>query len=134
MNIDDIMELLSQTHWACKRSRETVENAVQNSLCFGVFDENGKQVGFGRAVTDYATMFYLSDIVIDRNLQRQGLGKNFVEFIKSAPELENLWGFLGTTKAEGFYSKCGFIKKDDFFMALPKTSVNGIFNVEEKKV
>lgn len=131
MKIDDIMELLSQTHWACNRSRETVEKAIQNSLCFGVFDGNGKQVGFGRAVTDYATMFYLSDIVIDKSLHKQGLGKGFVEFIKSVPELENLWGFLGTTKAEGFYEKCGFSKKDDFFMAMPKTEVNGIFHVSD---
>ena len=76
-------------------------------------------------------MFYLSDIVVDRSLQKQGLGKGFVEFIKSVPELENLWGFLGTTRAEGFYAKCGFKKKEDFFMALPKTNVNGIFNVED---
>ena len=129
MKIDDIMELLSQTHWACKRSRETVERSIENSLCFGMLDENGRQVAFGRTVTDYATMFYVSDVVLDKSLHKKGLGKRFVEFIKAAPELKNLWGFLGTTKASGFYEKCGFEKKDDFFMALPKTNVNGIFNV-----
>ena len=129
MKINDIMELLSQTHWACKRHRETVETSIENSLCFGMFDENGKQVAFGRTVTDYATMFYVSDVVLDKSLHKKGLGKRFVEFIKSAPELKNLWGFLGTTKASGFYEKCGFEKKDDFFMAMPKTNVNDIFNV-----
>ena len=129
MKLDDIMELLSQTHWACNRSRETVEKAIENSLCFGMLDENGKQVAFGRTVTDYATMFYVSDVVLDKSLHKKGLGKKFVEFIKSAPELEYLWGFLGTTKAKGFYEKCGFEKKDDFFMAMPKTNVKGIFNV-----
>ena len=129
MQLDDIMELLAQTHWACNRSRETVEKAIENSLCFGMLDENGKQVAFGRTVTDYATMFYVSDVVLDKSLHKKGLGKKFVEFIKSAPELEYLWGFLGTTKAKGFYEKCGFEKKDDFFMAMPKTNVKGIFNV-----
>jgi len=74
-------------------------------------------------------MFYVSDVVIDKDHQKMGLGSRFVEFIKSAPELKDLWGFLGTTKASGFYSKFGFEKKDDFFMALPKTNVKGIFNV-----
>ena len=130
MQIENIMELLSQTHWACNRSRETVEKSIENSLCFGILDESGKQVGFGRTVTDYATMFYVSDVVVDKNLQKHGLGRRFVEFIKSAPELEYLWGFLGTTKAKGFYEKCGFEKKDDFFMAMPKTEIKGIFKVK----
>lgn len=129
MRIDDIMGLLAQTHWACKRSRETVEKAIENSLCFGIIDEEGKQVAFGRTVTDYATMFYVSDVVIDKDHQKMGLGSRFVKFIKSAPELEDLWGFLGTTKASGFYSRFGFEKKDDFFMAMPKTNKKGIFNV-----
>ena len=129
MQIDDIMQLLSQTHWACNRSRETVEKAIENSLCFGIIDENGKQIAFGRTVTDYATMFYVSDVVIDKDHQKRGLGGKFVNFIKSAPEHKDLWGFLGTTKAWGFYSRFGFEKKDDFFMALPKTNVRGIFNV-----
>lgn len=130
MHLDEIMFLLSQTHWACNRKRDTVETALSNSLCFGIFDEDDRQIGFGRAVTDYATMFYISDVVVDKDHHHTGLGKRLVEFIKTAPELENLWGFLGTTKAAPFYEKCGFSKKDDFFMALPKTNVNGIFNVQ----
>ena len=129
MHIDDIMRLLSQTHWACNRSRETVEKAIENSLCFGIIDENGRQIAFGRTVTDYATMFYVSDVVVDKDMQKHGLGGRFVEFIKSAEELKYLWGFLGTTKAKGFYSRFGFEPKDDFFMAMPKTNVKGIFNV-----
>ena len=128
------MSLLSQTHWACKRGRDTVAKAIENSLCFGIIDEHGKQIAFGRTVTDYATMFYVSDVVIDKDHQKMGLGSRFVEFIKSAPELKDLWGFLGTTKASGFYSKFGFEKKDDFFMALPKTNVKGIFIIINKKI
>ena len=41
MQIDDIMKLLAQTHWACNRSRETVERSIENSLCFGILDRNG---------------------------------------------------------------------------------------------
>lgn len=129
MHIDEIMTLLSQTHWACKRHRDTVEKEIEGSLCFGVFNENDVQVGFGRAVTDYATVFYVSDVVIDKDHQGEGLGGKLISFIKEAPELHNLWGFLGTTKAAPFYEKQGFTKKNDFFMALPKTGVDDIFNV-----
>ena len=74
-------------------------------------------------------MFYVSDVVVDKDHQKHGLGGRFVEFIKSAEELKYLWGFLGTTKAKNFYSKFGFEPKDDFFMAMPKTNIKGIFNV-----
>lgn len=129
MCIADIMELLSQTHWACNRKKATVEKAIKNSLCFGIFDENGKQIAFGRAVTDYATMYYVSDVVVDKWHHHCGLGTVLMNFIKDAPELEKLWGFLGTTKAADFYSGFGFEKKGDFFMAMKKTNVDGIFNV-----
>ena len=35
-------------------------------------DENGKQIAFGRTVTDYATMFYVSDVVVDKDHQKHG--------------------------------------------------------------
>ena len=131
MHLDEIMYLLSQTHWANKRHKETVEKSIEGSLCFGVFDENDVQIGFGRAVTDYATMFYISDVVIDKDHQGLGLGSKLVSFIKSAPELEGLWGFLGTTAAEGFYSKQGFTRSTGFFMTLPKTNQGDIFSVRQ---
>lgn len=131
MHLDEIMYLLSQTHWANKRHRETVIKSIEGSLCFGIFDENDKQIGFGRAVTDYATMFYISDVVIDKDHQGQGLGSKLVSFIKGSEELQGLWGFLGTTAAEGFYSKQGFSRCSDFFMTLPKTNAGDIFNVKK---
>ena len=129
MHTDEIMQLLAQTHWACKRHRDTVERAIANSLCFGIFDSNDRQVGFARTLTDYATACYVSDLVVDREHHGRGLGKMLVEGILSAEELTDLWGFLGTTRAAEFYEKFGFEKKQDFFMALPKTGVNDIFNV-----
>lgn len=129
MQLWRIYELLRNTHWACDRKQETIEKAFSNSLCFGVFDGHGRQVGCARCVTDYATMFYVSDLVISKECQDIGLGKMLVEAILSAPELKNLWGFLGTTKAKDFYGKLGFIENRDFFMSLPKTGVDGIFHV-----
>lgn len=132
MQLWRIYELLKNTHWACDRKQETIKLAFSNSLCFGVFDSNGRQVGCARAVTDYATMFYVSDLVITKEFQDIGLGKMLVEAILSAPELKNLWGFLGTTKAKDFYSKFGFEESTGFFMALPKTNTDGIFHVSDK--
>ena len=109
-----------EVNFKFKKGREHMhlDESIEGSLCFGVFDEDDVQIGFGRAVTDYATMFYISDVVIDKDHQGLGLGSRLVSFIKSAEELKGLWGFLGTTAAEGFYSKQGFTRSNGFFMTL----------------
>ena len=48
MDIDFVQDYLScQSYWALGRSRQVVEKSIQNSLCFGVFDDE-QQVGFAR--------------------------------------------------------------------------------------
>jgi N-acetylglutamate synthase-like GNAT family acetyltransferase len=77
INIDEIMNLLKQTYWADKRSQEQVEKSIHNSQCYGVYleDEN-ILAGFARVITDFATTYYLCDVIIDPKYQNNGLGVN----------------------------------------------------------
>ena len=70
------------TYWADKRSPETVEKSVRNASCYGIFlDDVNKLVGFARVISDYATTFYLADVIIDSEYQRQGLGTALVSYV-----------------------------------------------------
>lgn len=62
MDIDAIHKIISESYWAEGIPKETLEKAIKNSLCFGVFDNKSKQVGFARMVTDSATYAYLADV------------------------------------------------------------------------
>jgi hypothetical protein len=75
MNFDVIHNYISRTFWAEGILKETFKKALDNSLCFGVFTYEGKQVGFARMVTDQATFAYLADVFIDEAHQ----GKRFVK-------------------------------------------------------
>jgi len=56
LDIDLIHNYLShESYWATGRAREVVARAIENSLAFGIY-QGDKQVGFGRVVTDYATL------------------------------------------------------------------------------
>ena len=46
--------LSRQSYWAQGRTLEVVRTTIENSLCFGLYDSSGAQVGFGRVVTDGA--------------------------------------------------------------------------------
>lgn len=81
-------------------------------------------VGFGRVVTDYSTVYWICDIIIDENHRGNGLGKRLVESITSAKELEGLLGILATRDAHGLYEHYGFEKDTDRFMKKKEQGIN----------
>lgn len=107
MNVDEVVRLLKQTYWADKRSRAKIEKSMRHSACYGV-DVNGRLVGFARVITDWATTYYLCDVVIDAEYRGRGLGKALVAHILSQPEYADLRGMLITRDAHALYQKFGF--------------------------
>ena len=115
LQLDRIYELLHVTYWAKERSRDTIEKSIANSLCFGIY-LNETQVGFARCVTDYATIYWLADVIIDENYRKLGLGKVLVETIIKHEQLKGCNGILGTQEAHGLYAKYGFTLAPGKFM------------------
>ncbi len=112
---DWIFDSLSKSYWARGRSREAVELSIENSLCFGLY-HNHRQIGFARAVTDRATMYWLCDVFVDEEYRGKGLGKKLLKFVIESPELKGMFGILGTRDAQGFYELFGFKKEPETFM------------------
>lgn len=116
LQIESIKTLLKQTYWACERTEETIVKSIENSVCYGVFDSDNNQVGFARVITDYATAYYLCDVIINKENRGQGLGKLMVEFITRDDDLKDLHGLLLTKNAHGLYEKYGFERNAEKFM------------------
>ena len=109
INTEDIARLLKMTYWADQRSMETIEKSVRHSSCYGVYtDDPEKLIGFARVISDYATSYYLCDVVIDPAYRHQGLGTALVSYIVNAPDYADLRGFLITRDAQDLYRKFGF--------------------------
>jgi len=101
---------LRESYWSPGIPRQVVEQASQNSLCFGVYRDRGTaQVGYCRVITDYATFAYLADVFILAEYRGQGLGKWLMATIKSHPSLQAIrhW-VLFTADAHGLYAQFGF--------------------------
>ncbi len=105
--------LANQSYWAKDIPFNVLKKSIENALCFGLYHQ-GKQVGFGRVITDYATTAYVGDVFIIESYRGRGLGKRLVRTIVDHPELEGLrlW-FLGTKDAHDLYRKYGFQKVAD---------------------
>ena len=120
MKLEDVVRLLRMTYWADKRPVETIEKSLQNSACFGVRVEGFDSLAaFARVITDYATNYYLCDVVVDPACRGQGLGKMLVGHIVSHPTLAGLRGFLITRDAHGLYRPFGFEVVNDRVMVRP---------------
>ena len=120
LDVAYIHAFLSTSYWAQGIPLETVSKSLDNSLCFGLW-HGGRQIGFGRAVTDRATFAYLADVFIDPDYRGRGLGKWLVTCILAHPELQGLrrW-LLGTRDAHALYRKLGFVPlpKPEIFMEI----------------
>jgi N-acetylglutamate synthase-like GNAT family acetyltransferase len=108
LDIEAIHSFLASSYWSKGISRETVARAIENSLCFGIY-AGKQQIGFARAISDFATFAYLADVFILETYRGRGLGKWLMEFILQRPQLSGLrrWT-LATRDAHGLYALFGF--------------------------
>lgn len=109
MNLTAIHDFISKSYWAKGISKSVLDKAVTNSLCFGVFIEDSKQIGFARVITDYATFAYLADVYILQEYRGLGLSKRLINEVVCHPDLHGLRRMLlATSDAHGLYQKFGF--------------------------
>ena len=107
--VSQLAELLHKTYWAENRPVEAMEQSVRHSLCYGAYDpEDGKLIGFARVITDYATTYYLCDVVVEEAHRGKGIGKALLTEIVTDPRLCGLKDLLLTRDAHGFYQRFGF--------------------------
>lgn len=120
LDFESIKALLKKSYWANERTDETIRTSIENSICYGVY-EGEKIVGFGRVVTDFSTVYWVCDIIIDPDYRGQGLGKMLMDKISSTKEIEGLKGILATSDAHGLYEQYGFVRESQKFMSKKRT-------------
>lgn len=129
-NIDDmdmavIHGFLSQSYWAKGIPQATLRKALENSLCFGLFDGK-QQVGFARMVTDKATFAYLADVFVLESHRGHGGAKTLMTAIMDHADLQGLRRMLLATRdAHSLYRQFGFtdLARPEIMMELHRPDV-----------
>ena len=106
---DIAARLTTDTYWLKGCDPEAVRTAFRNSMAFGVFDGQNRQVGFARVVTDQALFAYLMDVFVIPERRGCGLGRRLVAAILAHPELRQVrtW-MLASEDARDWYRQFGF--------------------------
>jgi GNAT superfamily N-acetyltransferase len=126
LDLDVIHAFLTNCYWAKGVPRDVVARSIERSLCFGVYDGDGAQVGFARVISDFGTIAYLGDVFVLESHRGRGLGKWMMECILQHPALQGLrrWILL-TRDAHGLYSQFGFtpLKAPERYMELHRPEI-----------
>ena len=108
-----IHRFLADSYWARGVSLESVDRAIEHSLCFGLY-RGSEQLGFARVVSDRARFAYLADVFVLEPARGRGLGRRLVECALAHPELADVWRWmLATADAHGLYASLGFTALPD---------------------
>jgi GNAT superfamily N-acetyltransferase len=129
LDLDAIHRFLTNCYWAKGIPREVVARSIEQSLCFGVYDGSGAQVGFARVISDFATIAYVGDVFVLDTHRGRGLGKWLMESITRHPALQNLRRWILTTRdAHGLYAQVGFrpVQSPERFMELHQPDVYNV--------
>jgi GNAT superfamily N-acetyltransferase len=126
LDLEVIHNFLTNCYWAKGIPRDVVERSIKYSLCFGIYECKGAQVGFARVISDFATVAYLGDVFVVQSHRGRGLSTWLMECIVQHPALQNLrrWMLL-TNDAHGLYSRFGFtpVKSPERYMEMHRPDV-----------
>lgn len=88
-------------------TQEKLAGVISGSSAYVTVRDSGKLIGFGRLLSDGATLAYINNMAVAPNYQRQGIGKMILnKLIEIAGEVNSI--FLYTNTADSFYVRHGF--------------------------
>ena len=108
IDLDTVHQFLTNTYWSKDISKEVIQKAIKHSLSVGLL-LGDRLIGFGRAITDYATFAYLADIYVEDQFRGKGYSKIIVKALldkSGSQELRRV--LLATADAHGLYRKFDF--------------------------
>lgn len=96
--------------------KERIQKMLNHAnLILTAWDHN-RLVGIARALTDFSYCCYLSDLAVDQDYQKSGIGKELIERIREIIGEEVALILLSAPSAMDYYPKVGFDKVDNGFI------------------
>ena len=112
ISFEEIFPLYEAVGWTNYTTNPTMlKNALEHSLfLISARDENGKLIGFLRAVGDGYSIVYIQDIIVLPEYQRQGIGTQLLR--QTLEYFKEVYQMILTTDSElktlAFYESNGF--------------------------
>jgi GNAT superfamily N-acetyltransferase len=125
IDLDTVHQFLTTTYWSKDIPKEVVQKAIKHSLSVGLLLDD-QLIGFGRAITDYATFAYLADIYVGAEFRGKGYSKIIIKALLDKSGSEELRRILlATADAHGLYRKFDFtnLAKPENFLEINRPKI-----------
>ena len=119
---DQYIDVLRRAGFADRRPVDDVEcirKMVANANLFVTAWHGTQLIGVARSVTDFAYCCYLSDLAVDENFQKRGIGRQLIRETQRqlGPKCRII--LLAAPKAVDYYPKVGFTRHDSAWVLQP---------------
>jgi GNAT superfamily N-acetyltransferase len=115
LSVDEFIDVLRRSTLAERRPVDevgTVEKMLRGADVICTARVNGLLIGVSRAISDFAFCTYLSDLAVDQDYQRRGIGKELIERTHLAAGLHTTLILLSAPKATTYYPHIGMTKHE----------------------
>ncbi len=109
LSVDEFRSVLIRSTLGERRpidEPERLANMLEHGNLIVTARDNGKLIGVARSLTDFSFCTYLSDLAVDEEYQKMGIGQELIRLTKlAAPKAKLI--LLSAPKAVGYYPKIG---------------------------
>jgi ribosomal protein S18 acetylase RimI-like enzyme len=127
LSVEEFIDVLVRSTLAERRpidDRATMEGMLANAGVIVTARADTRLVGVSRAISDYHYCTYLSDLAVDREFQRQGIGKELIRRTHEAAGLNTTLILLSAPLATSYYPHIGMIKHESCWITPRQVTVS----------
>ena len=95
---------------------DRIEKMFQNSGLVVTAWDGDKLVGISRTITDWVWCSYLSDLAVNPEYKKSGIGRRLIELTREKVGEQSMLLLLSVPTAMEYYPKVGFTKEDRGFI------------------
>jgi GNAT superfamily N-acetyltransferase len=121
---DEFVDLLLRSTLAERRpvaEPETIRSMLEHAAVIITARIGGRLVGISRAITDFGFCTYLSDLAVDQEHQRRGIGKELIRLTHEAAGLNTVLILLAAPLARTYYPHIGMQPHDSCWIIPRRT-------------
>jgi GNAT superfamily N-acetyltransferase len=115
LRVEEFIDVLERSTLAERRpvgQPETIRGMLEHADVIVTARTGNLLVGISRAITDYTFCTYLSDLAVDQDFQRLGIGKELILRTHQYAGLQTTLILLAAPKARTYYPKVGMHSHD----------------------
>ncbi len=112
LDVSEFVEVLKNSTLSERRpidDEQRISSMCNNANLIVTARLNGKLIGVARSITDFVYCTYLSDLAVDFEYQKKGIGKRLIEETKKLTPQAKLI-LLSAPAAVDYYPKIGMTK------------------------